>query len=374
MKTDGRSPHTSSAHAAIALLGSALLVLAAALWQTLDAQEPGTRAAPHPGPPALSSSRDASPREDPAELGHRPLLPVVLRGAPAPLKPVPTVVPSPAPPEDRYADCTVDEVSEAWIDGVLYRTVSQTTFNAASQPLRREYLYEDKHGDHVYVYDHVYDRADKLVRIHVRSESAGGAQESETAYEYDADGRLTRVAHMANNETRAEHVYTYDAAGNLVGETWNNKPAGTGGLNYRMAYDDHGRRIRRESISHWTGEVYAVESYTWDPHRVTESTLAYVNDGTVTAAERSRYGYDAHGRLVWVETRYSITKDMYWVEYRYGDHGEIARVEERDGAGTLQRENTYLYDASGRLLEHHTVESPSGSTSLLRRRTLQCPD
>jgi YD repeat-containing protein len=303
--------------------------------------------------------------------GVRVFLPVARQNAPQPLKPVPTVYPQPSPGDDGLAGCSIEEHQESRIDGVLYRVEETTEYAASGQPLRRESYYSYGGGRYFELFR--YDSAGKRVAVVYREGGWDTEPTGVTHYEYDPDGRLTRIASRdPDGELTRESLYEYDGFGNLVVESGSRRADGTGGLIYLMAYDEQGRRVRQEFVSHWTGEVDSVLTFRWIGNLLAETEHAYVRDGTAVPSQRTRFEYDPAGRLHREATTYASSGESSPRVYRYSHRGELVAIETLTSTGELLREQLFEYDSAGRWVEQRTVEAATGSVDLIVRRMIDC--
>ena len=218
-------------------------------------------------------------------------------------------------------------VREVWYtDGVPERERNESFFYDDRDRLIRT---EDVHSDFGYVFvdEYVYDDRGRLIRSSI--EAGGGWMKTE--YAYDSDGRLIRTVEQTDPYTLVTD-YAYNSEGILTaavlnydqyGDTWTENrtyeydsqgrvsrmetigPDGTTVETYE--YDDLGRPQRITHRDPWT-DTYRVYDYSHGPFTVCtysemgtdlmldgwsiyigDAQLRYSEDGTIVSAENERY-------------------------------------------------------------------------------------
>ena len=170
-----------------------------------------------------------------------------------------------------------------------------------------------------------------------------------TEYGYDALGRLIEIRqeHPTENwETENWTItrYAYDEAGNRVSQTDAN------GHVTRMEYDSAGRRSK---LIRPNGDT---ETYTYDGF----GNLAHKIDFN---GHRIDYEYDGMDRMTAIDVAdthpsLALPHATDRVEFSYDEDGRRGGHTMRTVSGTVLHEETYLYDARGRLAEK---QSPQGN-------------
>ena len=163
-----------------------------------------------------------------------------------------------------------------------------------------------------------------------------------TTYTYDAASRLTALTHQGHWGPFEVLTYTYDAAGNRIGDGRNH-------LRHQYAYDalDHLTAVLRQSHR---GHFHPEERYSYDAvgNRLTgPEHQAYQYDAANRLTEDSThtYAYDANGNLV--EKRRH--RDGSLSAYTYDAEDRLVQVL------TPRTEVTFEYDPLGRRIEKRVV-------------------
>lgn len=156
-----------------------------------------------------------------------------------------------------------------------------------------------------------YDRAGNVTKI---VECLSGANEAETAFTYDADGRLLTVQDAGGSIS----AQTYDAAGNIASVT----DAMGGTTSY--SYDSMNR------VTEVVNAIGAKNSYTYNG----EGLLA---ESRNAGGSRTTYEYDAAGRIIRQKDQEGA------ITYTYDKNGNVLTVSGKDG--TITR----TYDALNRV-------------------------
>lgn len=151
--------------------------------------------------------------------------------------------------------------------------------------------------------DCAYDDAGKcLVSYYYVNESG---KIGKIAYEYDADGNVSRETHYYSDGRVDVLLHSYDAQGNCVRTEYYGSD---GEMNYyeTMTYDAQGREIR--------SDYFNPDGSSWG-----YATTAYNEQG-----KQAEYcSYDASGELEWREV------------YRYDENGKSIGYDHYDGEGNL---------------------------------------
>ena len=170
------------------------------------------------------------------------------------------------------------------------------------------------------------------------------------AFEYDAQGRLTRVVmpKVANEATSPVYEYAYDARGN---QTLIRDPLGR---ETTFTYDSRGNMVKR------TLPMNQIETFLYDDdgrqlfHKTFEDkssqcqydifgrldTKTFFNNATGTATDTWKYKYDVFGREKSVAQSGSVARST---TNNYDGMGHLTSVVNSD-TGTI----SYLYDEFGR--------------------------
>lgn len=147
--------------------------------------------------------------------------------------------------------------------------------------------------------------------------------------------------------TRWREMWTYDERQReVVHERWDD---GAPTERVATAWDDHDRRVRRETDRGADGEVDVVETWSYEGERLVTSTREEVGE----ASRVTTYRYDEAGRLVEEVTPRADRESR--VVYTHDAEGRVATREETTttGDGSLLGRTIYelVYDARGRLAE-----------------------
>ena len=188
-----------------------------------------------------------------------------------------------------------------------FRNASENEFR--SGPQRTNQATEIRWGDQLI--NLAYDSAGNLI-----SESRSNGTRSD--YEYDANNRLTRIAHTLGGTESLTIDYEYDGADNTVSEE------SSGAL-----FPD----LRNLSLSATYGAANEVT-------RWMEEGYAYDSDGDLIEAGEGLFSasYDAENRLV------ELTRDGATTTYSYDGSGNRVK------SSTENSERVFHYDLDGRLL------------------------
>ena len=154
-----------------------------------------------------------------------------------------------------------------------------------------------------------------------------------TAFTYDNNGRLLRQVSTGSYDLTEEILYTYDAAGNPVGEVVKNN---RGSSNSVSTFDGQGRLLT-VSYSDEDGYTYS-EAYTYDNNG---NLLSYTRQSGETTTVRT-CTYDAQGRLLTDKTEGGSNHSH---TLAYDASGNIT-MEERSENDTWERTETE-YDRFG---------------------------
>jgi RHS repeat-associated protein len=161
----------------------------------------------------------------------------------------------------------------------------------------------------------------------------GSTAVGSTSFDYDPIGRLTNLVHKnAANQDLVHYQYTYDAVGQLVGESHH-------GTATTYGYDPLGQ------LSSVSSTERPAESYAYAPggNRANASTVVGPANQLLEDAE-FRYGYDFEGNLVHKTSKASGNVTTYAFDHR----NRLTAVEERDPSGGLIHQLAYTYDVFDR--------------------------
>lgn len=190
-----------------------------------------------------------------------------------------------------------------------------------------------------------YDPEGKLL---LNQRFLGEKLQSQTAYSYDADGKLVKTDGFGYDEvyTTYHTEYVYDDAGNLIQKNaYVNEE-----LQFEYHYDNNGRLV--EGYGHIAGVNHTVYTYDADGKLLYSETQ---RDGELSGGWQ--YTYDESGRLV-REDQFRISNGKrieLTNSYVYDEQGRCVRY----NLGGFQGEQSYeeyTYDAAGNMLSsayHH---------------------
>lgn len=388
-RIEGRRECMGKARTALPLGRSLVLLLAIAALRTslgsmpmcaMEACDPVASFEPaHAQAQEASTPVPAASGEDPGTQAQAQApgaafaiyLPRTLHEAPAPLRPVPTVLPDPYPSRDGLEGCIVVMRHELRVDGTVIRTTTETQHGPEGERLHGVTWDESRRLRTVW--RNHYDAAGKLERsVNEWSSSdptsRGG---SRTVYLYDPEGRLHRVQHYVDGSPTSLDRFVHDERGDLVRELRGLAPDGRWVYNTRirhMTYDDQGRRLRETLIDRKTGEAWGEFLYEWDGTRLQEMRYRPVQGGLPGADVWAKRYHYAAGRLARSE---STRAEHGWEgpsyrEYDYDDAGRLIREHFVGRDGEREPFAEYDYDADGRLRESRYLQGPPGE---LRSRT-----
>ncbi len=163
-----------------------------------------------------------------------------------------------------------------------------------------------------------------------------------TTHTYDASSRLTGLTHRGRWGSLEALTYTYDAAGNRIGDARNH-------LRHQYTYDalDQLTAVMRQSHR---GHLHPEEQYSYDAvgNRLTgPDHQAYLYDASnrLTQDSTHAYAYDANGNL----TEKRRLRDGRVTTYSYNAEDRLVRVV------TPRTEVTFEYDPLGRRIEKRVV-------------------
>ncbi len=173
---------------------------------------------------------------------------------------------------------------------------------------------------------------------------------NKTAYEYDASGRVTRVANTGADGTAYGTVdYTYDECDNLTAITRGD------GMQYALAYDTF-RNLASIGIA---GKAENLVEYTYKNGSGRLKEIAYANGDKMTAT------YNGLGQMV-AEKWYNASNELTaHYKYVYDNDGNIVRSIDI----LASREYTYTYE-EGVLTRAAEYRVTVGANELITARTL----
>jgi RHS repeat-associated protein len=169
-----------------------------------------------------------------------------------------------------------------------------------------------------------------------------------STYDYDGAGRLVSLAHATSTATLASYTFGYDAVGQITHRT---DPDGVATFTYDK-----------------TGQITSViDTDPRDPSR----TYAWNANGNPTGGGRTigpsnrlladanfTYTYDNEGNLITRTDR--ATGAVRTFEWDY--HNQLAKVTDRNAAGTPTQVVRYVYDALGRRIAKAVDPTPLDAT------------
>ncbi len=196
-----------------------------------------------------------------------------------------------------------------------------------------------------------------------------GTGRAASAYEYDADGQLSKISMIQETTGRAyaEYLYdsqgrvsqyksygaveavldfAYDRSGNAYMKKWSFRSA-DGALPLRSAeylYDENYRRTGSVYCISKTGG-YAMQEYDADGRQIKETN--YTEDSVFRDCRV--FVYDEHGWVIRCNRYDADNKLLSWTEYQNDEAGEHSDWETYTDAGKIQSKYAYEYDVSGKL-------------------------
>ena len=142
------------------------------------------------------------------------------------------------------------------------------------------------------------------------------------AYKYDTEGNLVRkIEYMGKGFVKK--LFTYNTAGNLNQITT---------IKYDYSDPENGRVIAKDSIFTLTKKKWVLQRYFNDYKR---------------PYQEIKIDYDSLGYLIHYRRFYLISKDQYFIDYKYNDHGLIREIVYSNGQNKNIKKEVYEYDEYG---------------------------
>jgi RHS repeat-associated protein len=207
-----------------------------------------------------------------------------------------------------------------------------------------------------------YDAASQTTGLSRFADIAGLIAVASTAYDYDANGRLTNLAHKRNGNNLAAYGYAYDAINRITQTT---SIDGTSKFTY-----DSTNQLTSTDHSFQTDEAYSFDangnrtntgySTGGNNQLLSDGTYSYEYDGEGNRTKRTEtstgkvteYVWDYRNRLTKVSFKDAAGNEVKTIQYIYDvDNRRIAKIIDADGAGaaapTTER---YVYDGQNIVL------------------------
>jgi RHS repeat-associated protein len=207
-----------------------------------------------------------------------------------------------------------------------------------------------------------YDATSQTTGLSRFADIAGLIAVASTAYDYDANGRLTNLAHKRNGNNLAAYGYAYDAINRITQTT---SIDGTSKFTY-----DSTNQLTSTDHSFQTDEAYSFDangnrtntgySTGGNNQLLSDGTYSYEYDGEGNRTKRTEtstgkvteYVWDYRNRLTKVSFKDAAGNEVKTIQYIYDvDNRRIAKIIDADGAGaaapTTER---YVYDGQNIVL------------------------
>ena len=195
-----------------------------------------------------------------------------------------------------------------------------------------------------------------------------GNYSNEYAYEYNAGGKITQVTYKQNGQVKKVTKKSYNAAGNLVGETTSADGKITpltlltanNGENVQIFYAQDGitELTKEKSSFNKAGQLTKKEISTANGNLIMLDTKSYDLQGNITqdvhfdAADKvtllTDYEYDTKGNLLKDKT---LRNNILYAEtaYEYDSAGKLTKKTRLNGKGQVDYYFTYDYDLQGNM-------------------------
>jgi RHS repeat-associated protein len=198
--------------------------------------------------------------------------------------------------------------------------------------------------------DFTYDGNNQLSSITRYSNLAGTTTIGSTSYSYDADNRLSTLQHRNGaGSLYSNYTYAYDPGSRLQSETLN-------GTTQTFTYDAAGELIG-DGTNSWsydsTGNRNSTGYNTTTGNQLQQAPLS---DGTYS------YTYDAEGNL---SSKRNQSTGYTWT-YSYDNANELTGVVEADNLGHTKMQAIYKYDAFGNRIEKDVDPTGGGTFTVTR--------
>lgn len=188
-----------------------------------------------------------------------------------------------------------------------------------------------------------YDGAGRLLEEDSRGRF--GALNWKTVYEYDPNGRKIAETHYNGAEEAASRrTYAYDGTLGVLTESCTYTGSGTLQQRTVYAYDQAGRRTRREEYDS-DGRMQYAYTYEYDTNgRITKVAKQY-DETTPGASVATVYGEDGKSRTESFYTAENVLQKVL----EYGAEGQLLACTSCDEDGKPRRSESYTYNADGLL-------------------------
>ncbi len=238
-----------------------------------------------------------------------------------------------------------------------YRIVTRRFDEQGSLTYYEDHLKTGEENDEqvtVRNYSYEYDAKGRVVKKS-EDEDGDGKTDQILSYEYDADGRLIKETYQGLGLHNPDEIvyYSYDQHGAVV--RIERDDLGDGSIDYvelrpyEYRYDDNGRIIHRSL--ELNGEAREVIDYSWHPDGALAREEHWVRD--IDIWQEETWQYDALGRLLREQIDYEADGTAERVtRYGYDACGGLVSREVFDLGEPKSLEETWQYDASGRLRYH----------------------
>ncbi len=195
--------------------------------------------------------------------------------------------------------------------------------------------------------------------------------EFETVYEYDEEGRQTKVVNTYSNDTSTSKEYVYNEQGDIIKQTEIDIEGKVNDSRFEYEYFENGKVRKETNIlnrfgkssmrSEYDEHGNAVREYTDENERTYEYTyneqgLIATKLQTLDGQQMFEYTYDANGNII-KEIRYNpkTPDDKIEYTYTYDDKNNRTTYSVTNNGITDTDKFTYVYDEAGRMLEKTTV-------------------
>jgi hypothetical protein len=189
--------------------------------------------------------------------------------------------------------------------------------------------------------------------------SASGTLLEDVQYAYQGSLLVTKTSRDAEGKLLSVRTFTYDGVGRLSGESLKDgagKPVSAS----LYAYDAAGKRVAW-IIKDAKGVQVAETLYTVKDGRVMGAEL---RDGTGKKNGHSVYAYDAAGNIV-SQKYYNALGSLQRIEASVWENGKPVREERQTAGGQVQYRTDYVYGPEGELQRKTTVDVPGNATKIV---------
>jgi RHS repeat-associated protein len=197
-----------------------------------------------------------------------------------------------------------------------------------------------------------YDAASQTTGLSRFSDIAGLIAVASTIYDYDANGRLTSLAHRRNGNNLAAYSYAYDAINRITRTT---SVDGTSNFTY-----DATSQLTSTDHSFQTDEAYSFDA---NGNRTNTGYSTGVNNQLLSDGTYS-YEYDGEGN----RTKRTETATGKVTEYIWDYRNRLSKVSFRDAAGNEIKTVEYIYDVDNRRIAKIIDADGDGSAAATTER------